>query len=59
MSNYYMEDDIQTPEDALHMIRGISLDYDGYRKAESLMELIDELNEIAATGLWRAQKRGD
>ena len=59
MGNHYMEDDIQTPEDALHMIRCISLDHDGYRKAESLRDLIDELNKIAVTGLWRSHERGD
>lgn len=57
MSKFYMEGDIKTAADALHMIRGINLDYDGYRKAKDLMGIIDELNEIAATGLWRSKKK--
>jgi len=56
MSKLYMEDDINCPEDALRLIRGIALDYDGYRKAESLMDLIDELNLIAKTGLIKSNK---
>ena len=32
-------------------IKDIALDYDGYRKADDLMALIDELRGIAITGL--------
>jgi len=56
MSKRYMEDSIDTPLDALYLIRAIALDYDGFRKAESLMELIDELRMIAETGILRADK---
>lgn len=37
--------------DALELIADIAVDYDGYRKAKSLMELIDELRDIARTAL--------
>jgi len=32
-------------------IKDIALDYDGYRKAGDLMALIDELRDIAVSGL--------
>ena len=51
MNKLYMEDDINNPKDALRLIRGIALDYDGYREADDLMDIIDELREIAITGL--------
>jgi len=44
------------PEDALKLIRAIGLDYDGYRSADNLMDLIDELCEIARTGLYKSNK---
>ena len=52
---YYMTNEIETKDDALKLIIGIALDYDGYREAEDLMELIDELKEIAKTGLKRSK----
>ena len=54
MEDLYMDDEIDTPKDALQMIRDIGLDYDGYRSAEKLMDLIDELCDIARTGLHKS-----
>ena len=51
----YLKDSIDTPKDALQMIRDIGLDYDGYRSAEDLMDLIDELCDIARTGLYKSK----
>lgn len=47
----YLEESIDNQKDALQLIIDIAIDYDGYRKAKSLMELIDELKKIAKTGL--------
>lgn len=58
-NNHYLEESIQTPTDALQMIRGIALDYDGYRGVEDLKDIIDELRMIAETGLWRNKNKGD
>jgi len=55
--NLYMGMEIDSPEDALKMIRAIGLDYDGYRSAENLMDLIDELCDIARTGLYKGKSR--
>lgn len=41
---------LQTKNDCLDLICDIAVDYDGYRSAEKLMELIDEMKEIAAYG---------
>ena len=54
MEDLYMEENIDSPKDALQMIRDIGLDYDGYRSADDLMELIDELCDIARTGLHKS-----
>lgn len=35
----------------LEIIHDIAIDYDGYRDAKNLMELIDEIKEIAHYGL--------
>lgn len=35
-------------EKALNLIVDIAIDYDGYRSAPGLMQLIDELREIAS-----------
>lgn len=56
MSDLYLEDEISCPEDALRLIRAIAVDYDGYKKAESLMGLIDELKDIAYTGLQKGKE---
>ena len=56
MSDLYMDDDIKDPISALRLIRAISVDYDGYRETESLMDLIDELRMIAETGLVRTKE---
>ena len=56
MEDLYMDEEIDTPEDALKLIRAIGLDYDGYRSADDLMELIDELCDIARTGLYKSDK---
>jgi hypothetical protein len=45
-----IEDSIQNKDDAFKLIMAIGLDYDGFRKSESLMDLIDELCEIASIG---------
>ena len=55
-NNLYMGMEIDSPEDALKMIRDIGLDYDGYRSADNLMDLIDELCDIARTGLYKGDK---
>ena len=56
MEKLYMEESIDSPKDALKLIRAIGLDYDGYRSADDLMDLIDELCEIARTGLYKSNK---
>jgi len=43
--------EIKSKEDALKMIIALGFDYDGYNKSESLMDLIDELVDIAHKGL--------
>ena len=35
----------------LQMIADLAIDYDGYRTAEDLMSLIDEIREIALNGI--------
>ena len=54
-NDLYMGMEIDSPEDALQMIRAIGLDYDGYRTADNLMDLIDELCDIARTGLYKSK----
>lgn len=44
-----------TKDECFELICGIAYDYDGYRDAKNLMELIDEIKEIAEKG-WRMKK---
>lgn len=54
-NNRYMNDgmmkQLKTKQDCLQEIVDISVDYDGYRTAEKLMELIDEMQAYACWGL--------
>lgn len=47
----YLDDEIDSPVAALRLIRDIGYDYDGYETAEDLKSLIDEIVEIAKTGI--------
>ena len=46
-----MKKQLKTKQDCLQEIVDISVDYDGYRSAEKLMELIDEMQVYACWGL--------
>lgn len=43
-------------EEQFQTIADISIDYDGYRKAEDLMKLIDELRDMATKGVHMVQE---
>lgn len=49
MSNLY--EMIKSPKEALQLIVDIGFDYDGVNSTEALMDLIDEIVEIAKIGL--------
>ena len=57
MEDNYLSECINNPQDALKLIVGICLDYDGCRTPDSLIKLIDEIKAIALTGLKEDNKK--
>lgn len=49
--NKAMKEYLYSKDACLEIIHDIAIDYDGYRDAKNLMELIDEIKEIAHFGI--------
>lgn len=49
--NKAMKECLYSKDKCLELIHDIAIDYDGYRDVKNLMELIDEIREIAHYGL--------
>lgn len=45
-------------EEQFQTIADTAIDYDGYRRAEDLMKLIDELRDMAIKGVGMVQEMG-
>lgn len=51
MTNQELANQLKTKDDCLCLICDVIFDYDGYRTADKLMELLDEIRDIAIHGL--------